>query len=929
MNEKYSLKIIQHGKTQQVRIVQEGAGITGQAVVVQAKDAARFQIVNVVTLASPTKLQLKRVGDALHLVLPGGDIDAPDLVIQDYFKVKGASLQGASISGEWMSYDTANLVDQPSAATSEAADVAQTAVDKTSTVTLGGSGALGTFAEHPWLWAGGLAAAAAAGGGGGGGGSSTQSPTLQGLELLRAYSAASNGAGVTVPTLASYKEAGIKALANLSETTASADIDSASVTGALGVSSAAWLITLNSALDKRTDGNTLTAAQVQAMVASYYRILSEADGVVNTTTNTDVYTSVSDATGGATLAGNNDPSATDYTNIGATVGGTLKSLDLLNDFVGLSADAAVDTVVEIDAAARAAENVMLKAKGATATATGGPAIYTTDAEWVSGLTALGVSGVTISNIAAVKQAIDSSTDNTTGDGSAVDTVAEIQALVSLAKLTAYTDDLGVFSGTPAKSAATPTLADWNAIGVKARANLSDASATQDLTASNANLNALNSALDRWGSATNLAGVPTAKATLQGVVDAYARVLGEADGNRATDVNVYSTGSDANDPAQTDYEKILGGSSNLTTLTTGADAKWLALLNDSIGGLSTSAVDTADEVEDLIKASVNVMKQAVGTGWSYTTDADWVSALSSLGVSGLSGMSSTNLATVKADIANISSSTDIDTWAELQSIVSLVRIKDYANLNTNAVPNFSDYQAFFTYGTSGKTDIANSTTYVNAFNDAVNYKPSNAFTSAEVKSLVDGYAAILAEANGSSAGDQQTYDPNASDYLAVGVGLGLGNNDQNVLNIFNHASDVNAASNTVELVNLMTDVVANKTQAEVDSINELNNLAKIITKIYELETYSGAATNGGATGVASSAYTGIYGGALQVSELKAAGLDVTNLENTTFSTAVLTKRLYDVYDHITAVDHTSQASRTTLDSLQELQQLITNTSVITA
>ena len=83
MNEKYSLKIIQHGKTQQIRLVQAGAGIAGQAVVIQASDAARYQLVNVVTLASPAKLQLKRVGDALHLVLPGGDIEAPDLVIQD------------------------------------------------------------------------------------------------------------------------------------------------------------------------------------------------------------------------------------------------------------------------------------------------------------------------------------------------------------------------------------------------------------------------------------------------------------------------------------------------------------------------------------------------------------------------------------------------------------------------------------------------------------------------------------------------------------------------------------------------------------------------------------------------------------------------------------------------------------------------------
>jgi hypothetical protein len=49
MNEKYTLKFIQHGKSQQVRIGQNGAGVAGQADLVQATDAACYQLVNVVT----------------------------------------------------------------------------------------------------------------------------------------------------------------------------------------------------------------------------------------------------------------------------------------------------------------------------------------------------------------------------------------------------------------------------------------------------------------------------------------------------------------------------------------------------------------------------------------------------------------------------------------------------------------------------------------------------------------------------------------------------------------------------------------------------------------------------------------------------------------------------------------------------------------
>jgi hypothetical protein len=144
-----------------------------------------------VTLASPAKLQLKRVGDALHLVLPGGDIEAPDLVIQDYFKVTGSSLQGASISGEWMTYDTANTE-----------SFSLNAADKTSNVSLGGEGVLGTFAQHPWLWAGGIVGvAAAAGGGGGGSGVTGSAGTTDATPLgtIQTYASAVAGAGVTAP----------------------------------------------------------------------------------------------------------------------------------------------------------------------------------------------------------------------------------------------------------------------------------------------------------------------------------------------------------------------------------------------------------------------------------------------------------------------------------------------------------------------------------------------------------------------------------------------------------------------------------------------------------------------------------------------------------------------------------------------------------
>jgi len=152
--------------------------------------------------------------------------------------------------------------------------------------------------------------------------------TIVALQALKDYANASGGVGVTQPSLSTYKDAGLKALNKLSDTTASADIDATSVLANVG---STWLQALNSALDQQTGDTTLTKDKVQALVDSYYRILSEADGVSNATANVDVYPNIADGTG--SLTGTNDPSQADYTRIGAIVGNA-KTVDLLNDYVG-------------------------------------------------------------------------------------------------------------------------------------------------------------------------------------------------------------------------------------------------------------------------------------------------------------------------------------------------------------------------------------------------------------------------------------------------------------------------------------------------------------------------------------------------------------------------------------------------------------------
>ena len=84
MNPKFSLKVIKQGQTQKVHVVTQGAGMQGQALVVQALDATRLQLADIVTLSAPEKLQMKRMGKDLQIALPGGDVDAPDIVVKDY-----------------------------------------------------------------------------------------------------------------------------------------------------------------------------------------------------------------------------------------------------------------------------------------------------------------------------------------------------------------------------------------------------------------------------------------------------------------------------------------------------------------------------------------------------------------------------------------------------------------------------------------------------------------------------------------------------------------------------------------------------------------------------------------------------------------------------------------------------------------------------
>lgn len=460
MNPRYSLKVIKQGQTHKLQTVSPGAGMQGQAMVVQAIDGARMQLADIVTLSAPEKLQMKRVGKDLQIALPGGDVDAPDIVVKDYYAVKDVSLQGQAISGEWQVYNTVSLPDTaPQTATPEskaaqgqnwssgfsdpigaqsvgladasAVSAAQAAATAAATGTAATGMSMGTMIA---VGAGGLALAGGGGGGGGGSAAPATNPGSTGLDVLKAYASATNGAGVTAPTLTNYSEAGIKTFKSLADTldaNRKSLSDSSTVGGAEDNTFLTALI-LNTALDK-LDGSTLDKAKVQAMVDAYYRVLKEADG--DSAVDKDVY---ADTTNDATNAGYfNDPRLEDYAAIGVTVGDAIstttyntttgkdnETLDLLNDAVGRLSVTAVDTAGEVQTLATTANDVMLLAKVDTLVAGANiqavidaniaSAASQTDANLIAGLNALlglnTTTGLNADNLVAFKKAVAATSD---------------------------------------------------------------------------------------------------------------------------------------------------------------------------------------------------------------------------------------------------------------------------------------------------------------------------------------------------------------------------------------------------------------------------------------------------------------------------------------------------------------------------------------
>jgi len=226
----------------------------------------------------------------------------------------------------------------------------------------------------------------------------------------------------------------------------------------------------------------------------------------------------------------------------------------------------------------------------------------TSALAVADFGAIGISGVTTGNLAKVVANIAATHSDAThgSDGTLVDTLGELQALISLAVVQSYSQD----ASTPAPTASTYST-DLGFTDINSNANLASA---------------INSVLTaKHNGSITLAEVHNVALDFQSIL------------NEASD----KAPNNNPDPTAAQYEDVLlnlGHVFHGGTLNTTADihSNALALMNDLVLHKTQTAVDTLGEVETLATLVDHIMNKAMDATGSAATNIT-MNELSSLGL----------------------------------------------------------------------------------------------------------------------------------------------------------------------------------------------------------------------------------------------------------------------------------------------------------
>ena len=379
-------------------------------------------------------------------------------------------------------------------------------------------------------------------------------------------------------------------------------IDDYTVLGVTGVT-ATNLASINDALatSSVTGTSVATSAQVQALVNAYNAILTAADNGDNTHNTAN-------------------PTQAQYALIGVTGIDTAAKTRLLGDVIDTKPQVDVDATAEVQALADAVCAVMTAAAGAAVPS-------------LEQIQALGITGVTADNLPAILQALAA----TANDGSAVDTLSELQTVVSTAASAAVAA-LGVISdyaqtntqpnpATPSGSA--PTVNDYIAAGVTG------------VTATN--LTSINDAL----ATSSVTGTSVAtSAQVQALVNAYNAILTAAD-----------SGDNSAATLLANQYALVGADIGLAA----SNSKNLVLLNDIIEGQARVGIDTVAKINTLATIANAIQDTASGTTSNYTLQAVDFAKI------GITGVTNNNLPGVLSAMqtANVSG---CDSLSKLQALV---------------------------------------------------------------------------------------------------------------------------------------------------------------------------------------------------------------------------------------------------------------------
>lgn len=493
------------------------------------------------------------------------------------------------------------------------------------------------------------------------------------LTLIKDYADVASGIG---PTITDYINLGITGVTSSNLSAVNSVLATVAITGS----------------------NVDTKAKVQELVDAYKTISTLADGTVNTVT---------------------PPSADTYIKLGvtATYVDNAAKLSLLGKVLDAKQSADVDSAAKIQALAEAVNAVVAGA------ANGTPAN-------LAQLQALGISGVTATNLSTVQAAIAATAD----DGSAVATVEKLNSVVSAAvySLKVIEDYAQSNVGTA------PELAEYSKLGITG------------VTASN--LAAINSALASDG-VTRISVDSVSK--VQALVDAYRAISAMSDGT--------SNNTTALPDAST-YMQVGVSASSVDTATK------LNLLGKVIDSKQGTETDTAAKIQALAEAASAVITGAAG---------GTLPTLPQLQLLGIKGVTPANLSIIQNTIAaTANDGSEVDSFDKLNSLVSnvlvasaLSAIKTYADADGGTAPTTTDFV---------NLNISNVTeTNLSAINSAL---ASAAVTSvsvdsaSKVQTLVNHYVTILAMADGTT---NTINIPSASAYIQLGISSSTVDNEAKV------------------------------------------------------------------------------------------------------------------------------------------------------